>query len=637
MCGIVGLVRPDMGPADEQCLRRMCTRLMHRGPDDQGYYVGDCVALGMRRLAIIDVQGGQQPLCNEDRSIWVVFNGEIYNYQELVHTLEKRGHQFGSRSDTECLVHLYEDYGDECVSFLRGMFAFAIWDARHKRLLLARDRFGIKPLYYSQNRDGLAFASEIKSLLTLDTREHRISLRGVSDFFTFGYIPGPTTIYEGIREVPPAHICVWQDGNLQLRRYWDLLPAPDVNKPIDFFAEGLLHHLKEAIRLHLMSEVPLGAFLSGGIDSSTIVALMADGSEGRAKTFTVGFEIDHSGFDERPFARMVAEQFGTDHSECLLNPRIEDTLPAIVRALDEPFADSSMIPTFLICQAARKWVTVALSGLGGDELFGGYERYRGALLAEYYRRLPGVLRHELIDRFFQAMPEGHNGGLWPNRLRRFLRGAELDLRQRYQQYIAAYTDGEKAELFSGDMVQELQKSGLTSTPLAMKEGHEDLSSLDRMLLADIDTYLSHDLLKMTDRLSMCHSLEVRVPFLDHKLVEFAATIPSGYKIRRWQKKQVLIRAVDGILPKRILGRGKRGFSIPLDRWLRGPLREFTAMYLNKRALQEVGLFCHQTVARIVEEHQRGFRNHESKIWTLLSFMLWHDLCVRKPTESNVHS
>jgi len=628
MCGIVGIVRREAGVGEGNCVRRICRLLFHRGPDGEGYYCGENVALGMRRLAIIDVRGGHQPVPNEDGSIWVVFNGEIYNYRELRIDLEKRNHRFSTASDTECLVHLYEEFGDECVSQLRGMFAFAIWDDCRKRLLLARDRLGIKPLYYYQDQRKLVFASEIKSLLAMEGCERRINLEALSAFFTFMYVPGPMTIYEGIYEVPPAHICVWTNGNFSLRRYWDIKPEPDFGKPIEFFVEGLRHHLREAVKLHLVSEVPLGAFLSGGIDSSAVVAMMAEGSEQRVKTFTIGFDTGHPDFDERPFARKVAETMGTDHAECVLSPQVEQILPSIIRAFDEPFADSSMIPNFLICQAARQWVTVALSGLGGDELFAGYERYRGALLADYYRKLPRVLRHGLIEPVIRSVPESRNGGLWGDRLKRFIQGADFDLADRYQRYIAAYDETEKGELFSGDLTRELERRGLRPIPPAMKETHRWLDPLDRMLFTDIQTYLPDDLLRMTDRLSMWHSLEVRVPFLDHELVEFVATIPAVYKLKRWQRKHILIQALDGILPKEILNRRKQGFSVPLNAWLRGPLRDLVHTCLAEPVLREIGFFDSQAVARIVREHEEGLRNHESRIWALLTFMLWHDLYVR---------
>lgn len=637
MCGIAGIFHLNSShPVLPKSIESMCDAIFHRGPDGVGQYVNGNIGIGMRRLSIIDLETGQQPIANEDETVWVVFNGEIYNFRALRQDLESKGHRFRTATDTEVIVHLYEEFGNECVQLLRGMFAFAIWDARQRRLLLVRDRLGIKPLYYCVNSSMFAFASEVKSLLTLEGFNRHLDIEAVSAFFTYGYVPGPVTIYEGVHEIPPAHICIVTDAKVELRRYWDIKPMPDVHQPIEFFSEGLLYHLKEAIGSHLISEVPLGAFLSGGIDSSAIVALMAQVSERKVKTFTAGFAADQRGFDERPFARMIAESFGTDHTEYLLSAQIEEILPSIICAFDEPFADSSAIPNFLICQAARKGVTVALSGLGGDELFAGYERYRGALLADYYRQLPRALRRGFINPVIDAIPESRNGGVWNDRFKRFMQGADLVLAERYQRYIAAYDEAEKAELFSGDLIHELDKRGLNSNPLAMKETANGYNSLDRMLFTDMHTYLPDDELRKMDRLSMWHSLEVRVPFLDHKLVEFVATIPSGFKLKRWQKKHILIRSLDGILPRAILRRRKQGFSIPLNSWLRGPLRDFVHTYLAEPALREVGLFKDEAVAKILNEHDQGLRNHETKIWALLIFMMWHDLYIRNSSTSAHH-
>ena len=627
MCGIAGIAHQEVGRIDHDLVRRMCALLARRGPDGEGFYFDDCVGLGMRRLAIIDVQTGQQPISNETKSIWVVFNGELYNYQDLRRDLESRGHHFATSSDTECLVHLYEDFGDEVVSRLRGMFAFAIWDSTERRLLLARDRLGIKPLYYSHGADHLAFASEMKSLLALPGFKRSMNFAAFSGFFTLGYVPGPDTIYEGIHELPPAHVAVWHEGQLQVKRYWSVKPEPDSGKPEAFFVEGLLHVLRETVGLHLMSEVPLGAFLSGGIDSSAVVALMAAASARKVKTFTVGF-TNGQGLDERPFARMVADKFSTEHSECLLSPKITDLLPDLVRAFDEPFADSSMIPNYLICQAARNGVTVALSGLGGDELFAGYERYRGALLAEYYRRLPRVVRRSLIEPAIAAMPASHHDSVWRDRIKRFVKGAELDLAARYQRYIAVYDDAEKLELFSDDLLAELRRCRIGHTPRLMNDSFDAFAPLDRMLFTDLHTYLPDDELRKIDRISMWHSLEVRVPFLDHKLVEFVATIPACYKLKMWKKKHVLIRALSGTLPREILGRRKQGFSIPLGTWLRTSLRDLVHTLLGEAALRDVGLFNRKAVAQILTEHDHRIRNHETSIWVLLIFMLWHNLYIR---------
>src|SRR5215467_3405822 len=455
MCGIVGIVHEEPGQIDQALVRRMCALITRRGPDDEGFYFDSQVGLGMRRLAIIDVNSGRQPVYNEDRTVVVVFNGEIYNYGELRQELTKRGHILTTHSDTECIAHLYEDFGEDYVTHLRGMFAIVMWDLRQKKLLLARDRFGIKPLYYWQNSRDLYFGSELKCLLSVDRYQRRMDVQSVSEFFTFKYVPGPRTIYEGIVELPPGHVAVWKNGELTTRRYWQLKFSAGHSKSVNFYREGLLHHLEEAVRLHLISEVPLGSFLSGGIDSSAIVALMAKICPGNVKTFTVGFGDGQPGADERPYARTISQIFKTDHSEYVYdNPQqqVESILPLMIEAFDEPFADSSMIPNYLICQAARQWVTVALSGIGGDELFAGYERYRGTLAADSYQRLPGFLTGS-IGAVIRSFPDWEIGGLWIDRMKRFVEGSALPLPERYQQYLAAYTESDKIGLFTQDFLE----------------------------------------------------------------------------------------------------------------------------------------------------------------------------------------
>ncbi|BCA54086.1 Asparagine synthase, glutamine-hydrolyzing [Nitrospira sp. KM1] len=636
MCGIAGAVYPDSGAVDQTMVRRMCARITRRGPDDEGFYFGDRVGLGMRRLAIIDVDTGKQPIHNEDRSVWVVFNGEIYNYRELQEDLQKRGHRLATSSDTECLVHLYEEFGEEFVTHLRGMFAFAIWDDRRKKLLLGRDRLGIKPFYYWLKGGALYFGSELKCLLAVKEFEPRIDLPALSDYLTFKYVPGPRTIYEGIRELPPAHVGMWSDGTFEIKRYWQLRPGPDRVRPLEYYAEGLLHHLEEAVRLHLISEVPLGAFLSGGVDSSAIVGLMSQVSGGKVKTFTIGFEDGEVGVDERPFARAIANRYGTDHAEYLYHdPRkqIESMLPAIVQSFDEPFADSSAIPNYMICEAARKYVTVALSGTGGDELFAGYERYRGALAAERYRRIPKALRQGILNPIVNALPEMRVAGLWIDRLKRFSQGADLPLPHRYQHYLSAFDNQGKAQILSQDVLQSLRGSGDYLTSAAMERVPHCDDPLDWMLSADMATYLPDDELRKTDRLSMWHSLEVRVPFLDHKVVEFVATIPAKYKLHGITKKYVLLKSLEGIVPANILRRRKQGFSIPLSQWLRGPLRGFMRDCLADKALQELGLLNERGVSKLIREHESGTNNHETKLWALLMLMLWHRLLLRNRSRS----
>lgn len=625
MCGIVGAVHAEPGQVDQSLVRRMCVLIRRRGPDDDGFFFDGQVGLGMRRLAIIDVNSGRQPVYNEDRTVAVVFNGEIYNYKELREALLKRGHLLTTRSDTECIAHLYEDFGEDYVTHLRGMFAIAIWDVRQKKLLLTRDRFGIKPLYYWQDGQDLYFGSELKCLLSVDRYKRQMDLQSVSEFFTFKYVPGPRTIYQGITELSPGHTAVWKNGEFTVRKYWQLKFAPDHSKSVDYYREGLLHHLEEAVRLHLVSEVPLGSFLSGGIDSSAIVALMSKICPGNVKTFTVGFGDGQSGADERPYARTIAQMFKTEHSECVYDDpqtQVESILPLMIQAFDEPFADSSMIPNYLVCQAARQWVTVALSGIGGDELFAGYERYRGALATDSYQRLPKLLRNG-INMGITSLPHWEFGGLWIDRMKRFADGAALPLPERYQQYLSAFTEPDKSELFSQDFLNQLQKDGRGTVELAMRKVEQCRDPLEWILLTDMETYLPDDELRKADRLSMWHSLEVRVPFLDHKLVEFVATIPSQLKLKGWEKKHILIKSMEGILPGSILRRRKQGFSIPLGAWLRGPLRELLRTNLSGNALRDLGLFNLQAIERMLDDHNRGVRNYETQLWALLVFVLWH--------------
>ena len=632
MCGIVGAVGNEASRIEQALVRRMCALITRRGPDDDGFYFGDRVGLGMRRLAIIDVRTGKQPMHNEDRTVWVVFNGEIYNYRDLREDLLERGHRLETSSDTECLVHLYEEYGDDLVSHLRGMFAFAIWDDRQKRLLLGRDRLGIKPCYYWHHKDTLYFGSELKCLLAVDQFERRINLRAFSDYLTFKYVPGPQTIFEGVQEIPPAHVAIWQDGLLQLKRYWQLKPAGEDSRSVNYYAEGLLHELEEAVRLHLVSEVPLGAFLSGGIDSSAIVALMCRAGQGNVRTFTIGFEAGQAGVDERPFAKSIATQYSTDHSEYLYEDpqkQIVDMLPAIIQAFDEPFADSSAIPNYMISEAARKFVTVALSGTGGDELFAGYERYRGALAAERYRKIPRFLRRGVIDPIVQSLPEVRAAGLWIDRAKRFVEGADLPLPQRYQRFLAAFDEGEKEAILSPDVVRAINKSGHYTSSIAMDLVKGCTDPLDWMLQADMQTYLPDDELRKTDRLSMWHSLEIRVPFLDHKVVEFAASIPAKYKLNGMTKKFILLKALEGHLPPSILKRRKQGFSIPLSVWLRGPLRDVLREHLASSAINRLGFFNNCAINQMLDEHDCGVHNHETQLWAVLVFAMWHSAYVSR--------
>jgi asparagine synthase (glutamine-hydrolysing) len=514
------------------------------------------------------------------------------------------------------------------------MFAFAIWDGRQKRVLLGRDRLGIKPCYYWHNMGVLYFGSELKCILAVDKFERRINLRAFSDYLTFKYVPGPQTIFQGIHEIPPGHVAIWQDGHIQLKRYWQLKPAGEESRSVNYYAEGLLHELEDAVRLHLVSEVPLGTFLSGGIDSSAIVALMGRAGQEKVKTFTIGFEAGQGGVDERPFARSVATQYGTDHSEYLYKDpqkQIADMLPAIVQAFDEPFADSSAIPNYMISEAARKFVTVALSGTGGDELFAGYERYRGALVAERYRNIPSFLRRGVLDPIVRSLPEVGAAGLWIDRAKRFVEGADLPLPRRYQRFLAAFDERDKEAILSSDVIVAINRLGHYTSPIVMDLVNGCTDPLECMLRADMQTYLPDDELRKTDRLSMWHSLEIRVPFLDHKVVEFAASIPAKYKLNGMTKKFILLKALEGRLPPDILKRRKQGFSIPLSVWLRGPLRDVLRENLASSTINSLGLFNNRAINKMLDEHDCGVQNHETQLWALLVFVMWHSAYIFKAT------
>ena len=639
MCGIAGIIDPDGVGTDAQgLLHRMCDVIVHRGPDDEGYYFSRVSGLGIRRLSIIDLQTGHQPVLNEDKNLAVVLNGEIYNYRELRQDLERKGHRFSTQGDTETIVHAYEEYGDECVQHLRGMFCFALWDESRKRLLLARDRIGIKQLYYSVVEGALLFGSEIQCILQSPKFSRRINPRALAGYLTFLYVPSPSTIYEGVFELPPAHYLTWENGNLGVRRYWELQYHSDGRHPENYYVEGMVAKLRDAVTSHLVSDVPLGAFLSGGIDSGLVVASMAGASSQPVETFTVGFEGDYGFYDERQDAHRVADRYQTHHHEFPVKPDLTAVLPRIISALDQPLADSSAVPNYYICQAARSRVTVALSGMGGDEMAGGYERYLGILLGKRYRSLPAFTRRA-VARGIRSLPDWGGGRrLSAARLKRFVESAERDMPRAYLQLLSTFDTRELRELLVGPWRSELEhfapEDGIVEA--FRKSGSE--SAVNQMLYADLTGYLPGDLLPLTDRMSMTHSLEVRVPLLDHELLEFAASIPPQMKIRSMTTKYILRKAGARFLPKEILRGQKRGFSIPLSFWLRGELRSFVERELGSARLAKLGVVDPKRVSSLLEEHFAGRANHENKIWALLILVLWHDLCYageRSPSLSRL--
>jgi asparagine synthase (glutamine-hydrolysing) len=634
MCGICGYLRLRNGAAvDPAVVYAMCRVMSHRGPDDEGVYIDANAGLGMRRLAVIDLRTGAQPMHNEDRTVWIVYNGETYNFQDLRRELEARGHRFRSRSDTEVILHGYEEWGEEVVRRLRGMFAFAIWDARRRRLLLARDRLGIKPLHIGVTDDFLVFGSEIKCLLCFPGIERRLDPAALSAYLTFNHVPAPMTIYRGIRKVLPGHLLVCDRDGVRDRAYWDVTFEPDPKISMAEAEERLLQLLEEAVRLRLVSDVPLGVLLSGGVDSSAVTALATRALGRPVKTFSVGFE--EQSFNELEAARTVARLYETEHHEDILRPDAVGLLHDLVRYFDEPFADSSALPTFLVSKMARRDVTVALTGDGGDEVFAGYLTYAGDWAAEHYRRLPAVLRRGVIEPLVRRLPVSDAKQSLDYMAKRFVAGAHLPPLERHHSWRVICTEEVKRRLCpdlltAGDDPIALLRAHYERRDGADASGipfgcqrHPERDFISRLQYVDLKTSLPDDMLVKVDRMSMANSLEARVPLLDHHLVEFAATLPSRFKLRGLRKKVILKRALRGLLPPEILRRKKHGFSVPMAAWLRGELREVAGDLLSGAEVGAAGLFDPAAVNALLEEHLAGRCDWSRNLWGLLVFAVWH--------------
>jgi asparagine synthase (glutamine-hydrolysing) len=621
MCGIAGIIRWDHQPVFEHEIRTMCRMMLHRGPDEEGIYLSEGVALGMRRLSIIDLEGGQQPVSNEDGTVWVVFNGEIYNYKELHRQLVRNGHRFRTESDTETIVHLYEEYGARCVDHLRGMFAFAIWDTRQKRLLLARDRLGIKPLYYAETDNGVAFASELKPLLALPQIDRTVNWQALSHLFTFLATPASQSIIDGVRKLEPARLAIADRGrSLRIERYWDVEFEPDEHSTEAELIEQLREVLADAVAAHEIADVPVGAFLSGGIDSSTVVATMAARSPNRQiKTFSVGFVED--GFDELAHARKVAAAFGTEHHELVLRPDVASIVEDLAWYLDEPFGDTSAIPTYMVSKLAAEHVKVVLTGDGGDELFAGYDKYVVERREREYDRVPAAIRG-MAGAIGSAMPEGMRG-------RRFLRHFALDGPKRYLDASTLFRADEMAQLLQSNAFEQVSRFDPWSERLSYLESGRDWMSAAQY--CDLNTYLPLDILTKVDRMTMAHSIEARPPLLDHRLVEFAAKIPARFRLRESTTKYLLKQAMRGILPNEIIDRPKQGFAVPLARWFRGELSGFARDILLSDTCRQRGFLDVGYVERLLRLHQRG-RDLDLQLWTILSFELWCRRFLDMPLE-----
>lgn len=620
MCGIVGFVSKT-GIANRPVLERMNAAIVHRGPDDEGFYVDGGAALGMRRLSIIDVAGGQQPIHNEDRTKWIVFNGEIYNFQEIRDDLEKRGHRFYTKSDTEAVIQLYDEYGVDCLEHLRGMFAFAIWNEREKSLFLARDRVGKKPLLYSHQPNGdLVFGSEFQAMLQHPSVSREVDCDAIDSYLSYLCIPAPLTAYKSIRKLEPGHWLKWKDGSIETKRYW----LPDFSKKIKISEEEAIEEttriLRESTRLRMISEVPLGAFLSGGVDSSIVVALMAQESSQPVKTFSIGFE--EQDFSELKYARRVAEHVGAEYNEFIVRPNALDILPTLVEHYGEPYADSSAIPTYYVSKETRKHVTVALNGDGGDESFAGYERYAAMQIAEKYHRIPGPLRKAFIEAPVNLLPSSE---LKRSRIRdakRFLKAASLPTMERYFRWMSTFDRPTKAAMYTEDFAIAVggQNASVYLDNWFAKANGSGL--LDATLLTDQMTYLPNDLLVKVDIASMANSLEARSPFLDHKLIEFAASLPAHLKMRRYQTKSLLKKVASRLVPREVIYRRKMGFGVPVGKWFREEMKSFVSDVLLSEASLRRGIIKPEIIKKYVEEHTNAKRDHSFQLWTLLMLELW---------------
>jgi asparagine synthase (glutamine-hydrolysing) len=619
VCGIAGKVSLR-GDVPAGLVEEMCARQQHRGPDSRGIHRSNGVALGIQRLRIIDLETGDQPIYNEDRSVAVVLNGEIYNFRELRAELERRGHSFYTRTDTEVIVHLYEEHGPRLVEHLNGMFAFALWDESHRRLLIGRDRVGKKPLFYAQDEGWLSFASELPALMADPDVSREIDPSSIDCFLAYGYIPAPWSIWRGVRKLPPAHTLVWEKGEAKIERYWHLdysRKRPDDPRELE---EELRERIGAAVRRRLISDVPLGAFLSGGVDSSIVVSEMAAASTQPVKTFSIGFEEEE--YNELPRARVIAERFGTEHHEFVVEPDAIDLVPKLVRHYGEPYGDSSAIPTFYLAEVTRRHVTVALNGDGGDESFAGYLRHVANSLTGHLDSVPLPLRRG-IAAIGRSLPRRPGSKSLLSRAQRLLVSADADAIERYRRHVSVFNDAERADLLDPEFRASIDRSrapGLIAGPWRAASGS---SMLDRLLEVDVNTYLPEDLLVKVDIASMAYSLEARSPLLDPEVMEFAASLPPREKASRGRKKYILRRAYRGRIPDSILDGSKKGFGVPLGAWFRGDLQTYARELLLDPMTLGRGYLNEGAVRGILDAHAAGQGDRSLQLWGLVMLESWH--------------
>ncbi len=625
MCGIAGILAPPGQSVERSIVERMCERITHRGPDQDGFYFEANVGLGMRRLSIIDLSSGKQPLHNETRTVWVMFNGEIYNYRSLRASLEKLGHRFYTHSDTETIVHLYEEYGDRFVEHLNGMFAIALWDSERRRLVLARDRIGEKQIYLCWKNGTLAFGSEIKCLLETGMVAKDIDPHAVDSYLRSLYVHAPRTFFRDVQELPPATLAIVENGQPpRLERYWNLEFDSSLRASEPELIEIVREQVQRSVASRLVADVPLGALLSGGIDSSAVVGAMVRASPGQVRTFTIGYGEEGRVYDERDEARALATKLGTEHHEFIVKPDIVDLMPKLVSAFDQPFADSSAVANYYVFQQTRQHVKVVLSGLGGDEVFAGYERHVALRVHERISGLPHWVRGSVLPALAGLLPEPRDGGRTVDRIKRFAAAAALPPADAYRLLVTAFSVEQRRSLYSGAMSSALRPDVEAAEFASLFNAAGDRDPLNQALYVDTMMYLPGDLLTLTDRMSMAHSVEARAPLIDPDLVELLARVPADAKVPGRQKKHLLREAVRPWLPAEVFERKKRGFTIPLTVWLRGELQPFMRSVLSKERVEKTGLFRWEGVRDLMDEHVQLKQNHHARLWSLLMFMTWHE-------------
>jgi asparagine synthase (glutamine-hydrolysing) len=637
MCGICGFFSTRNESIDSlgHRLEEMTTLLRHRGPDDSEARLfpldgnAGVVGLGHRRLSIIDLSpAGHQPMGNEDGSLWITYNGEVYNFQDYIPELKEKGHTFRSRSDTEVLLHLYEEDPEGLCEKLRGMFAFAFFDEKQQRLFLARDRLGIKPLYYAVTPDGFAFASEIKSILAFGgALDLSLDIQALDAFLTHEYIFNPMTLFKGIRKLPPGHTLIYEKGRVVTAPYWEIPSETRRDLEEETLKEELVEIFKDAVQMRMISDVPLGVFLSGGVDSSSVVAMMSRASESPIRSFSIRFE-DRT-YDEGRFVEMVRKRYGTEHTEFVIQPDVLDLLPKLIRHMGDPIGDFSIFPTYLVSKMAREYVTVILSGDGGDELFGGYETYVAQRLSRFLKILPEGMRRKLCAFLAETIPITDKKKGLANYLNRFCEGAALPSALRHVRWMSFWDDKQKETLYTGDVAESLSE-GTRACIMRVMDEYRGSDDLNRLFYTDVRSYLTDNILPKVDRMSMATSLEVRVPILDHKLVEWAFSLPGSLKLRGMKEtKYIFKKAMASYLPEEILRRPKQGFSIPIKNWLKGPMKNFLMDTLNEQSVREEGIFRWETVNRLIQQHVSGEANHSHRLWGLLVFRLWKNTFFEK--------